>query len=59
MDLMVYMKALRVLRKIMLRQTDNVSAVTYSPQKGAWQGLTDGVWHFPVSTPEEQGISSA
>ena len=31
MDLMVNMKALRVLRKIMLRQTDNVSAVTYSP----------------------------
>lgn len=59
MDLMVNMKALRVLRKIMLRQTDNVSAVTYSPQKDAWKGLTDGVWHFPVSTPEEQGISSA
>ena len=43
MDLMVNMKALRVLRKIMLRQTDNVSAVTYSPQKDAWKGLTDGV----------------
>ena len=59
MDLAVQMKALGLIGRLLKQQTEHVSYVTYEPQKIAFPGYTEGVWHFPRSTPEEQGISSA
>ena len=49
---------LELLKNLIRGNTNNISRVTYSPQKPAFPGWDDPGWRFPRRTPESQGIAS-
>ncbi len=58
MDLAVKMKAAALIGKLAAGQTEDVAVVDVRPKTVLQTGSRGTPWHFPVSTPEAQGVPS-